>query len=107
MPRNENSFSVGGPVDTIQFIPSLDGQLMRFAIQSRPEPNRTLGSVKDHGAERSIGRQAPVTVGINLRRVRLLAGLYVKSIGLRGGAFRDAVQADRRRRPCALGSPDI
>src|SRR5258708_19892356 len=96
MPSNQETFSIHGPDDAIQFVPSFYGQFTRFASARRSEPDHSiLGAVKNYGALRTIGGQTPVTRRIDLRRVGTPPTSYVEPERFRSISLHDAVQTDR------------
>lgn len=71
-PRNQEALSICGLIDSLQAVPSLYDQITRFARGGGAESNRSLvRSKSDDGSLRTIGGQAPIAFGIDLRGERV------------------------------------
>ena len=106
-PRNQEALSICGPIDGPQAVPSLYDQITRFTSGGGAESNRSLvRSNSDDGSLRTIGGQAPIAFGIDLRGERSFPTPHVEPERFRRISLCDAVQADRRWQARTLHVPD-
>src|SRR5258707_5888514 len=107
MPANEEAPSIRGPVYMHQSVPSFYSHVARFARRYGPKLDRSLiGTNSDDCSLRTVGGQAPKTLGIDLRWACDFAAPHIEREGLPGIPLRDAVQADRRWRARTLYGED-
>src|SRR5580765_4361504 len=103
MPSNEQAPAICGPVYVRQSVPSFHHQLTRFARGCGPELDRSLvGTVRDDGSLRTIGGQAPIRRGIDLRGFYASPALHVESVRFVSISLGDGVEASRGRQARTL-----
>jgi hypothetical protein len=70
-PNHEDALSIRGPVYVSQSAPSSYNQITCFARRCRPELDGSfIKSVSDERSLRTVRGQAPLALGIDLRRGR-------------------------------------
>ena len=107
IPRNQEALSICGPIDGLQAVPSLYDQITRFARGGGAKSNRSLiRSKSDDGSLRTVGGQAPIAFGIDLRGERSFPTPHIEPERFRGISFCDAVQAECRWQMRTLHVPD-
>ena len=79
VPGHQQALSVCRPTSTHQSVPPFYENLSRFARGCRAEVDSSVVRTKDDYCPfRTIGGQAPIAIGIDLRGLGALAAAYVE-----------------------------
>ena len=107
MPANEEAVPICGPIYVHQPVPSFYHQVPCFARDCGPKLDRSaVGTHSDEGSLRTVRRQAPKALWINLRITYSFSASHIETKGLPNISFGDAVHTNRGWQACTFHSED-